>query len=86
MSGNDGRTHRDRDLVEDANHKTVASTQLASGQITNSSFGCTLTFTANLAEGTSDFYTVKIEGPSGEQTYSRADLERMNWQVSLKAS
>jgi len=72
--------------VEDANHKTVASTQLVSGQITNHAFSCTFTFSAKLTGGTSDFYTVQIEGQSGNQAYSLADLKRMKWQVSLKAT
>ena len=69
--------------IENADKKNVATAPLTACRL-GGKFDATLQFSAKLPR--SDFYTVKIEGQGGEQTYSRADLERMKWNVSLKAS
>lgn len=70
-------------IVEDAAKKTVATVGLQDCRYVGNG-DATLQFSTKVPS--SDFYTVKIEGQGGEQTYSRADLERTKWRVSLKAS
>lgn len=72
--------------VDDANHKTVAVTELKNGVVAGRNdfaYACTLTFSAKLPS--SNFYTVSIDGLSGTKNYSKSQLDDQDWKITLKA-
>jgi hypothetical protein len=69
--------------VYDAKHRVTAVTHLILGNYVDFGNSCKLTFATRVA-GNSDSYSIAIDDLGGESHYSRSDLERAGWSVSLK--
>jgi len=66
--------------VKDNAGKIIATSQLASDNKASALGECQLTFVAQVPD--SDFYSIEV-GHRGELTYSRDELEKLNWVIGF---